>query len=297
MSIDLKRRFGFAFFAVLVFSMMGPLRSGAVTVEEEDADSASPVPTVSQPAGGPSAGALAASPENKSARVRISEKIGFYYFLRSGFLVSDDSKVSPVGNVLGSSNNGELYQTGDKNFVDLSQGQNELKPGDLLVVYRLGRRLDESHSGFSGIWVRNLAVVKVLEVEKKRCYVEAKKSFFPFKAGDKVRLYDDEIKRWKQAQVKKALPDHPVSGFVTLAEPNDLFAVQTDFIVLTVGSKKGVVEGQRFLLKKTLYTGGPPAHGTQGLAQVFYVGSNYSMAQVIYSDEPIRKGFEAVYQP
>lgn len=255
------------------------------------------VPTVASPAKAEPMAASDSGLERKSPGVRISEKIGFYYFLKAGFMVPNESKASAVGRVVGSPDNHQEYQTGDKTYVELTAKNIELKPGDLLVVFRDKHKAEEPHSGFSEYWVLNLAVVKVLEVEKKRCLVQAEQSFGPYEAGDQVRLYDDEIKRWKQAQIKKSLPDHPIKCFVAKAEPNEIFSIQSDFVVLTAGSKKGVVEGQRFQLRDTVYAGGKANHITRGAVQVFYAGADYSMAQILNSEVPIQNGFEALYQP
>ena len=299
MFIDSIKRFGAAIFMVSIFVLAGATRVGSVTVEVDDDDAApgsTPAPSVSQPAKNPSE-ALSEEAENKAARVRISQKIGFYYFLKAGFTVLDDSRVSSVGRVLGAGREKKLFITSDKTFVELTSGQEGIKIGDLLVVYRMMNKVEEARSGFSGYWIRNLAVVKVLEVEKGHCLVETKQSFYSYKAGDKVRLYEDEIKRWKQAQVKKVLPDHPVKCFVAMADGSVKSASQTEFIVLTAGSKKGVVEGQQFQIKDDIFLGGETVHESRGVAQVFYAGADCSMAQIVYSQDPIKTGLEAFYQP
>ncbi len=294
MSIELKRLAGWVLALAWLAAGLSPVRLGAVTLEVEEGDSnASPASAPAGSAGAPSAGMT----ENKPAKVRISEKVGFYYFMKSGFVLSDDLKVPMVGKVLKSERGSDWYDTGSKTHVELAPHQRDVKTGDLLVVYRTDHRVEEAHSGFSGWWIRNLAVVKVLEVDKRSCEVEVKKSFYPFVAGDKVRLYEDEISRWKQAQIKKPLPDHSVSCFVVTAESNEVLASQADSVVLTAGSKKGVVEGQRFQLKDTIFHNSQPVRVNQGIAQVFYVGANSSMAQILYSHGPVKTGFEAAYLP
>ena len=74
---------------------------------------------------------------------------------------------------------------------------------------------------------------------------------------------------------------------------------QSDFIILTAGTRKGVVEGQTFELRQNRGRGlfKDPEHVLKGKARVFYAGANYSMAQIIESRESIQKGFEADYRP
>jgi hypothetical protein len=114
-----------------------------------------------------------------------------------------------------------------------------------------------------------------------------------------VKLYDAEIQRWKDAHAKKTLPTHPIQCVVAGGGPEREQLTETDYVILSAGSKKGVVEGLVFELRSTQETGfmEQSIKTLRGKAQVFYVGEDYAMARIINSNAPIHKGFEAVYKP
>ena len=236
---------------------------------------------------------------SSSLRTRASDQITFYYFLRAGYVVEGNDRIPAVGKVSETYDTQSIISTGQKIYAEIDQKKG-VKAGDLLIAYRLMvNNLKESQSGFSGDWVNNLGIVKVLEVQRKYCLVESIKSFEPFQKGDSLRIYNDEIKRWKEAQTKKILPPHEIHCYVAGGESGRTQYSQSDFIVLTTGSKKGVVEGQTFEIRKAGTHGifDEVTHTFIGKAQVFYVGLNYSMAQIVFSVEPIEQGFEAFYRP
>ncbi len=303
---------------MIIFALI-PNFSKAVTVEvEEDEEDVAAVPTVVSPENKPKteqvkntlrsqASVQTVVPQNSTApgteslkpRVRINDKIGFYYFVRAGFVTRSQVQPHFIGKVVGNFDNQTQFSTPHKTYIELASSKTEVKPGDLLVVFRNDEPLKESGNDLSGFWVQNLAIVKVLEVEKKRCQLEVLQSFYPFEVGDKVRFYDDEIQRWKQAQIKKNLPDHPVKCFVVGGGLNQTKFNQAEWIILSGGSGKGIVEGQKFQLREYKETGlfQPVLQTPQGVAQVFYAGEGFSIAQILFNHIPIEKGFEAVYQP
>jgi hypothetical protein len=304
----------------VVWGMAAPLGVQAVTIEDEEGEdeelfeAPTPVPAKARPVSAQAAPAavhnkVAASETSEEAqeikadssptqKVRINRNVSFYYFLRAGYIVSNSSEVPSLGGVFGVS--GELgYSAPKKMFIRLASPDTEVKEGDLWVVYRMTDQVSVPKSGFRGFWVRNLAVVKVLEVQKNRCQVQVVKSFGVISNGDKVKPYDVEIQRWKDAHLKKPLPAQPIQCVVAGGEPNHEQLTETDFIILTAGSKKGVVEGQIFELRSNLKTDPleKPVKILNGKAQVFYVGPNYAMARILKSSVGIQKDFEAHYQP
>jgi hypothetical protein len=304
---------------MVVWGMVSPFQIKAVTVEEEDGEEdLFEAPTPVQAKAKPST--VQSTPTAVSQRVlesssaadfqeikgdtgvapksRINRNISFYYFLRAGYIVSESSEIPSLGEVIGT--DGDLaYSTPKKFFVRLVSPKTEVKPGDLWVVYRAVDRVGKPETEFFGFLTRNLAVVKVVEVQKQRCQVEVKKSFGYIENGDKVKPYDGEIQRWKDAHSKKPLPTQPIQCMVAGGEPKHDQLTETDFIILTAGSKKGVVEGQVFELRSGRETGflEKPIQIFCGKAQVFYVGPFYSMARILKSRVAIQKGFQAVYQP
>jgi hypothetical protein len=230
-------------------------------------------------------------------RVRISDDVGFYYFVSAGYVTQDDSKIPVLGKIAGDFSEKMQFSTPQKTYVELSNAI--VKPGDFLVVYRVSGNINEDHAGFVGHRVENLAILQVIETQKTRCLTETKESFAPFKRGDLVKSYSDEIVRWKQAQRRKALPAQPIHCYVAAGKPAlDNYSLN-DWIVLTAGQKEGVVEGQTFRLRQKSETGflAEDVHQPFGEVRVFYTGPHYSMAQILSGSEPIQNGFEAWYQP
>jgi hypothetical protein len=232
-------------------------------------------------------------------RVRISDKVGFYYFVSAGFLVSDPARIPSTGTVVGSGDYNQNFTTPKRTYLELSSDRSKIRPDDLLVIFRTVLPIQESHSGKLEYQVENLAIVKVIEIQKKRIFVEVKESFRPFREGDRVEIYDNEIRRWKQAQLKKVLPSHPIKCYVVGGEAGRHNYEQADFIYLSAGSKEGVVEGQNFDLREITDTGAmeESLHTLRGVARIIFSGPNSSTAQIINNHEPIQNDFEAVYQP
>lgn len=239
----------------------------------------------------------ATTSESAMPRVRVSDKMGFYYLVQAGFLAKDRGQITSVGKVIGSFDEQETYSTPHKTYIEFTQKEPAVKVGDLLVISRAEQAVTEPRTSFRGYWVENLAVVKVVELEAKKCQVEVVQSFRPFQKGDLARPYEDEVQRWKQAQTKKNLPDNAIQCFVAGGEPGRETFNKMDWVFLTAGSKRGLVEGQEFKLRRRLDTSDQTVESFAGKAQVFYAGPDYSLAEILYNHIPIEKGFEAVYQP
>ncbi len=246
------------------------------------------------------------SATSPAAQVRAGDNISVYYFTKAGFVITQPSQLPSLGKVVGdlsetnASGPGVLsYSQAKKPYIEYSS-KAELNIDDLLVVYSISpENINEPESNFSGFLVENRAIVKVISVQKKYCQVEIVKSFVAFHAGDRVRPYSDELQRWTKAQTKKPLPSNEIHCYVCGGEVQKTAYSQSDFIILTAGTNKGVVEGQVFHLKQLVKNVElrEDLHAFRGSARVFFAGSNYSMAQILSSNESIQKGFEAVYNP
>jgi hypothetical protein len=275
-----------------------PLPTGSVptTISKQDATPKLSAPQMS-PAREETGPSMTASSNSSSRRVRVNEHVNFHYFMKAGYAVLRESETHSIGNVISTLNDDLNYTTPKRIYLEMTSNTNGVKAGDFFVIYRSSQPIQESQSGFSGFLVENLAVVQVLEVQKQKCQAEIKQSFKPFRSGEKVKPYEDEVKRWKQAQIKKALPDHPLRCFVATGEAGQSIQI-TDFIILTAGSKKGVVEGQKFELRQHNETDtGEILRTPSGHAQVIFAGPDSSTAQIISNNVTIQKGFEAVYRP
>jgi len=297
------------FRAVLILSMAalgtGELTAKVIAIEDEDAVIATPTPK-------PKAVAPAKAPEGASPKaseaasrvkagtgdpVKMGEKIGFHYFVKSGFVVQDPQEVPSVGKVLGL--NGQLaYSTPDKCKLEPADEGTLFRPGDRLVVYRVGSSIREKSSGFSGQWVQNLAILKVVESGEEGLLGEAVKTYAPFREGDRIKPYHEEMDRWNNASSQKELPSEPIRCFVAGGADKVENLTQADFVILTAGADEGVVEGMVLEIREPAKVGEAGGRSVPlGRVRVFFAGGNHSMAQVLHSSRPIRKGFEAHYQP
>src|SRR5689334_21245490 len=113
--------------------------SKAATIEtEEDEDIAAPQTPTPEKTGmtEQSTPAITPAEEKSTPRTRISDSIGFFYFVQSGYLVNSPSRVPEIGKVWGSSSDLPNYSTPQKFYVELSS-KGKVNAGDLLVVYRV----------------------------------------------------------------------------------------------------------------------------------------------------------------
>ena len=283
-----------------MFGMVMAFSLSAKTLEMEQEDSADALPISTGVQENQAATDESGSQEellktSQEPRVRISDNIGFYYFVSAGYVMTDTGKIPALGTVIGSLPDRLMYSTPEKVYVQLSNAI--VKPGDFLVVYRTNHDIQDENAGHVGRQVENLAILQVIEVQKERCLTEVKEGFLPFGDGDFVKSYNDEIVRWKQAQRRKVLPTLSIHCFVVGGHLEQENYSQNDFVILSAGQKDGVVEGQVFKLRKRNSAGvlQEDTHQPLGEAQVFYVGAQYSMAQILNDEEPIQKGFEAWY--
>jgi hypothetical protein len=231
-------------------------------------------------------------------KVRISDKVNFFNFVQAGFLAADPSQVNGVGTVV-KTEVLENYTVAQKPAIEVTSDNLRVKNGDLFIVYRCEKGISEPHSGFLGYQVEMLALVEVIETQKTRHLVEVKKSFKPFLPGDHVIPYESEVKRWKRVQVKKNLPDHPILAYVAGLDSPRTQYISTDAVLITAGTKNGVVEGQLFQLFKVRE--GEFEKEDLGLpigsARVIFCGQMYSIVRIVTCSEAIEPGFQAVYRP
>jgi hypothetical protein len=305
---------------------LGPgLTAKIIEIEEEDesvqaatptprpkkAPAATPVTAGSKPQGAtPAPTPAGTSPKKAEAskpakaaegapgkRVKMGERVGFHYFVKSGFFVKDPSQASFVGKVRNIQDE-ITFSTPKRCKLQLTEGVASPGIGERLVVFRVQASVQERNSGYNGFWLKNLAVLKVTEVKEEGLLAETVKTYFPFKEGDLVKPYHEEVDRWNQASEKKSLPQEAIHCHVAGGDPDVKHYVQPEFILLTAGSEEGVVEGMVFQIRESpksleASVGSAPV----GAARVFFAGEGHSLAQVLHSSATLQKGFEAVYEP
>lgn len=238
-------------------------------------------------------------PSLKLKRVRAAQDISFYSFLSSGFVVMDSEPREILGLVYAFEGDPMSYSQPSEAHVKLDHPTRS-KVGDLLTIYHLYKKsLDNSELGFQGSWAEIQAVVQIQEIIKDMARVKIIEGFQPFSNGDMARDYGIDVKRWKKAQTKKNLPLADISCSVAGGYPLNVQYKQTDTIVLTAGSDKGLVEGMVFELDRKTDRGleGNPLFNPLGFAEVFFCGNQYSLARVTESRDGIQKGFAAFYRP
>ena len=243
----------------------------------------------------------AVKPRMKSgeARVRVGDEVGFYAFVSAGFAVGDPGVIHPIGRVVSGPDVSTEFAYPNQTYIEITDEREVVGPGDWLVVCRAKASLSADPVGMKGYQVENLAVIRVLEVQKKRCLVQVKDSFRIFHPGDWAVPYDRELRRWKKARTMKPLPDHPIRCYVLGSGAGKSDYEQTDTIFLSAGEKQGIVEGQTFQLRD--YQGGnlleEGSHVPVGTARVIYSGPEVSTARILRNNRPVHEGFEAEYRP
>jgi hypothetical protein len=235
----------------------------------------------------------------KSKRVRTSQNFSFYSFLSAGFVINDAESRDVLGKVYAFEGDPSMFSKPMEAHVKLVKPARS-KVGDLLTIYRLYEHsLDTPESDFQGSWAEIEAVVQIEDMDKDVAQVKILEGFKTFSKGDMARDYGSDVKRWKKAQIKKNLPMTEVECYVAGGDPLYSFYKSEDTIVLTAGSRKGIVEGMLFELDQKTDRGlaGPPLYNTFGSAEVFFSGNSYSLARVVQCRDKIQKGFVARYRP
>lgn len=224
--------------------------------------------------------------------------VNFNYFLTSGYAANDISGIPSVGKVSGTPELDGSLSTAKALYVVVPNAKTRLKPGEKLIVFGDGGPIREKNSGFNKRFIKNLAILKVREGEGRRYLTDVLTSYDDIPLGSPVKLYSGEKEIWNKAQVAKEFPTKTIKCFVAGGERGRDNWNQTDYVILTVGTKQGVVEGLIFQLWEVPWNKNVKLDGTaRGFAKVFYAGSSYSLARIQEGSDSIFNGFEAVYNP
>ena len=224
--------------------------------------------------------------------------VNFSTFLTSGYAANDISGIPSVGKVSGTPELDGSLSTAKTLYVQVVSSKTKLEPGEKLIVFGDGGPLRERNSGFNKRFIKNLAILKVREGEGRRYLADVLTSYDDIPMGSPVKLYSGEKEIWDKAQVAKEFPTHLIKCFVAGGERGRDNWNQTDYVILTAGTKQGVVEGLTFQLWEVPWDKNVKLDGTaRGSAKVFYAGSSYSIARIQAGSYSIFKGFEAVYNP
>jgi hypothetical protein len=224
--------------------------------------------------------------------------VNFSYFLTSGYAANDISGIPSVGKVSGTPELDGSLSTAKTLFVVVPNAKIKLNPGEKLIVFGDRGLLTEKNSGFNKRFIKNLAILRVREGEGKRYLADVLTSYDDIPLGSPVKLFSGEKAIWEKAQVAKEFPTNPIKCYVAGGERGRDNWNQTDYVILTAGTKQGVVEGVIFQLWEVPWNKNVKLDGVaRGFAKVFYAGANYSLARIQEGSVSIFNGFEAVYTP
>lgn len=225
--------------------------------------------------------------------------ITFDYFLTSGYAANDIRNIPSVGQIDGTPEMDKSLSVAKSVYVLVNDDKTKLDPGVKLIAFGDEGELDVKAADFYKRFIRNLAVLQVREqVGKQRYLAEVVESYGFLPAGSRVKLYDSEKNLWERARTAKPLPTKMIKCYVAGGNKDSDTWTQNDYVILTAGTKQGVVEGTIFQLFEVTYDAdNHKVRERRGWARVFYSGGNYCLAQILSDSESIASGFEAVYKP
>jgi hypothetical protein len=224
--------------------------------------------------------------------------VNFSYFLTSGYAANDISSIPSIGKVSGTPELDGSLSTAKSLYVVVPNTKIKLNPGEKLIVFGDGGLLQEKQSGFNKRFIKNLAILKVREGEGKRYLADVLTSYDDIPLGSPVKLLSGEKAIWDKARVAKEFPRKPIKCYVAGGERGRDNWNQTDYVILTAGTKQGVAEGLIFQLWEVPWDKNIKLDGvSRGFAKVFYAGASYSLARIQEGSDSIFNGFEAVYNP
>jgi hypothetical protein len=225
--------------------------------------------------------------------------VNFSYFLTSGYAANDISSIPSVGKVSGTPEIDGSLSTAKTIYVEVPNEKMKLEPGEKLIVFGDGGPLVEKNSGFNKRFIKNLAILRVREGNGKHYLADVVTSYDDIPLDSPVKLLSGEKAVWEKSQVAKEFPTKTIKCYVAGGERGRDNWNQTDYIILTAGTKQGVVEGLTFRLWEvpSWNQNVKLAGVSRGFAKVFYVGASYSLARIEPNSDSIFNGFEAIYNP
>jgi hypothetical protein len=224
--------------------------------------------------------------------------VTFNYFLTSGYVANDISNIPSVGKVIGTPELDGSLSSAKSLYVLVPKDKAKLEPGEKLIVFGDDGEIIEKRSGFDKRFIKNLAILRVREGIGSRYLADVITSYDFIPSGSPVKLYSGEKSLWDKSQVAKEAPTHMIKCYVAGGKRAQETWNQNDYVILTAGTKQGVVEGLNFELMEFPLGKNDKADGfSRGFAKVFYAGSYYSLARIQNGAGSISSGFEAVYKP
>lgn len=289
-------------FALAVFSFSSFLRADSMDAEGDRVAALTPAANEDEAAADEDKATADDMDQSTIAATRgtgVNENdVNFSYFLTSGYAANDIVGIPSVGKVSGTPELDGSLSTAKTLYVVVPNNKIKLSPGEKLIVFGDGGLLFEKNSGFNKRFIKNLAILKVREGEGKRYLADVLTSYDDIPLGSPVKLFSGEKAIWEKAQIAKEFPTNPIKCYVAGGERGRDNWNQTDYVILTAGTRQGVVEGLIFQLWDVPWNKNVKLDGvSRGFAKVFYAGASYSLARIQEGSGSIFNGFEAVYTP
>jgi hypothetical protein len=290
-------------FAVMTLGGFVPSLKAAPTDVEKDNDAISAKTAADEDEAGDEETAINPSVGQKAgqyiqASTGEDTDVNFNYFLTSGYVANDISNIPSIGKVIGTPELDGSLSTAKTLYISVPKDKAKLEPGEKLIVFGDDGVISEKKSGFEKRFIKNLAILRVREGIGTRYLTDVITSYDFIPTGSPVKLYAGEKNLWEKSQVAKEAPDHPIKCYVAGGDRSKEVWDQNDYIILTAGTKQGVVEGLSFELMEFPLGHNDKAEGfSRGFAKVFYAGSNYALARIQSGAGSIYSGFEALYKP
>ncbi len=213
-------------------------------------------------------------------------------FLSIDYIVNDgiDS-----GTIIGSKDNREILGEMDRVFIEAPKGEVPI-PGEVYMVIRKVNRVIHPKTGrLIGDLIRNLGVIKVIEVKDDVIAADIVRSIDYITKGDRIiqRVQAQEVPSNKTQEGLRLL------GYIVETNDGKVANAQFDIVYIDMGRTEGVLPGDRFLIyregKKSKGNSSneeqvPSAGVLIGSLEVLAAQENTSTALVVTSSDTIEKG-------
>jgi hypothetical protein len=199
------------------------------------------------------------------------------------------------GSIIGSKDNREILGERDRVFIEAPKGEVPI-PGEVYRVIRKVKRVIHPKTGrLIGDLIRNLGIIKVIEVKYDVIAADIVRSIDYITKGDQI------IPRAQAPEVpdNKAQERLRLLGYIVETNDGKVANAQFDIVYIDMGRMEGVFPGDRFLIyregKKTKgNSNDEKVHSAEvliGSLKILTSQENTSTALVVKSSDVIEKGF------
>ncbi len=198
------------------------------------------------------------------------------------------------GSIIGSKDNRELLGERDRVFIRAPKGEVP-SAGDVYRVIRKVKSVIHPKTGKPiGDLIRNLGVIKVIEVKDDLIAADIVKSI------DYITIGDQIIPRTQAPEVpgNKAQESLRLWGYIVETNEGKVANAQFDIVYIDMGRVEGVLPGDKFLIYREGKKTKGYANEEEGISAEMLIGSlkiltsqeNTSTALVVKSSDTIEKG-------